>query len=398
MLFFCLVLCYNEGGDIMKKIAILSLHLGYGGIEKCVTSLANVLCEKYEVEIAVSYHLYEQSAFSLNPLVKVTYLNDTIKPNHEALRKALESKNIFRILKQTFVATRVLYYRKKTMVKYIKNTDADVIISTRDIFNFWTGRYAKDNTLKIGWEHNHFHENYRYARKIQNSAKKLNYLVLVSKDLENFYSKELSSTSCQCIRIPNFIESFPDNSSSLKAKHLISVGRLSEEKGYLDLLTMYQKLSLQYPDWTLDIVGDGPEKEHLEKFIRENHLEKKVILHGFQKKEVIDELLHNSSIYLMSSYTESFGIVLIEAMSHGLPCIAYDSAEGAREIITNHKNGFLIKNRNEEEMIKKIEELIEDEKLRIKMGKEARESISEYTQEVVKEKWYSLIEGDDYNE
>ena len=382
----------------MKKIAILSLHLGYGGIEKCVVNLANTLCQRYEVEIATSYKLYEKSAFPLDKRVHVIYLNETIKPNHEALRKAFQSKHPISIIKEVFFGLKVLYYRKKTMIQYIKNSDANVIISTRDVFNYWLSGYGKDGVLKIGWEHNHYHENYKYANNVRNSAKKLDYLVLVSDELQKFYAKQLQNTSCMSIMIPNSIESLPEEVSSLKNKRFITVGRLSQEKGYLDLLEIFQKIHKKFPDWTLDIVGDGPEKEKLLKFIHDNSLESSVTLHGFQGKEYIDSLLHESSIYLMSSYTESFGIVLIEAMSHGVPCIAFDSAEGAREIINSGENGFLIKNRNHNAMIHKIEDLMNDEKMRIKIGKQARKSVHKYTSDVVGEEWFSLIEESDIYE
>ena len=68
----------------MKKISILALHLGYGGIEKCVVNLANTLCEKYIVEIATCYRLYDKSVFDLDERVKVKYLNKDLKPNHES--------------------------------------------------------------------------------------------------------------------------------------------------------------------------------------------------------------------------------------------------------------------------------------------------------------------------
>ena len=382
----------------MKKISILSLHLGYGGIEKCVVTLANSLCDKYEVEIATCYKLYETSAFPIDERVKVKYLNKDLKPNHDRFRNALKSKNIFKILKEGFYSLKVLRYRKKTMVEYISNCKSDVIISTRDIFNYWVCGYAKDDVLKIGWEHNHFHDNYRYANNVSRSAKKLDYLVLVSSELQKFYAKELSNSNCMCIYIPNSIESLPSKSASLKNKKLISVGRLSHEKGYIDLLHLYRKIETDYPDWTLDIIGDGVEREKLEKYISKYNLEEKVKLHGFQSKEVIDKLLDESSIYLMTSLTESFGIVLIEAMSHGVPCIAYDSAEGAREIINSGENGYLIKNRNMEVMAMKVEDLIKNKEERIKIGKQARQSVKKYTSDIVSEEWVTLIEESDIYE
>lgn len=382
----------------MKKIAILSLHLGYGGIEKCVVTLANTLCEKYEVEIATCYKLYDKPAFFIDERVKIKYLNKDLKPNHDKLRSAISSKNIFKIFKEGLFGLKVLRHRKKTMVNYISNTDADVIISTRDIFNYWVSGYAKDGVLKIGWEHNHFHENYKYANNVSRSAKRLDYLVLVSSELQKFYAKKLVNSNCMCIYIPNSIEKLPSKVADLKNKRLISVGRLSKEKGFLDLLKVYKKLIRTNPDWTLDIVGDGAERDNLEEYISKNDLSEKVTLHGFQGKEEIDKLLNKSSIYIMTSYTESFGIVLIEAMSHGVPCIAYDSAEGAREIINSGQNGYLIKNRSVDAMIMKITDLINNEEERVKLGKQARLSVSKYTSDIIGDEWVTLIEESDIYE
>lgn len=382
----------------MKKISILSLHLGYGGIEKCVTTLANTLCSRYDVEIAVCYKLYDKPAFDIDSRVKIKYLNGDLKPNHDELRKALKSKNPFKIIKEGLFAMKVLHYRKKSMTKYIINSDSDVIISTRDIFNYWLSGYGKKETLKIGWEHNHFHENYKYANNVSKSAKRLDYFVLVSSELQKFYANELRNSNCMALYIPNSIESLPSKKALLNEKRLVSVGRLSPEKGYLDLLKVYKRVLKDYPDWSLDIVGDGSERKAMEEYIENNKLTKKVTLHGFQGKDYIDKLLDKSSIYLMTSYTESFGIVLIEAMSHGVPCIAYDSAEGACEIINSGENGYLIKNRNLEAMVKKIEDLIINKDERIKIGSQARESVKKYTSDVVAEEWFTLIEESDIYE
>ena len=383
----------------MKKVSILSLHLGYGGIEKSVVSLANLLCERYKVEIAVSYNLYGKSIFELDKKVKIIYLNDKdIIPNHEALRSSFKSYNPISIIKELKYASKVLHYRKKSMIDYIRNCDSDVIISTRDIFNEWLSIYGKEGTLKIGWEHNHYHNNYKYARKVVQSAKNLDYLVLVSSNLEQFYGRQMSKYKCMCVYIPNYLEKLPSRLSKLEDYRLISVGRLSSEKGFLDLLRVFRLLRKDYPDWKLDIVGDGNEKDNLLRYIKTHKLENDVTLHGFQKKEYIDNLMNKSSIYLMTSYTESFGIVLIEAMSHGIPCIAFDSAEGSKEIINSGENGYLIKNRNIDMMVKKIGDLINDLDERKRIGKNARESVKKYTRDVVGGEWFTLIEESDVYE
>ena len=172
---------------------------------------------------------------------------------------------------------------------------------------------------------------------------------------------------------------------------------MSKEKAQLDLLKIYNILVKDYPNWHLDIIGDGPERANLEEYIKNHNLKDKVTLHGFQNKDYIDNLLNKSSIYLMTSLTESFGIVLIEAMSHGLPCIAFSSAEGAQELINSGKDGYLIKNRNYEAYIKKIEDLIEKKEERIKIGKEAYKTSQNYTSDKVSQKWFDLLEKSDKN-
>lgn len=380
----------------MKKISILSLHLGYGGIEKSIVALANILCNKYDVEIACVYNLYKKPVFDLDKRVKVKFLNTPeIVPNKNEFKESVISRNLYRIYKESCKAVKVLRLRKKTIIKYIKDTDSNIIISTRDIFNKWLGDNKKDGVITIGWEHNHFHNNMKYAKKVIDSCKKLDYFVLVSSNLRDYYSKYLTNT--KCVFIPNCIEKIPDRQSDLSNKHLISVGRLSPEKGYLDLLKIYKKLIVSYPDWKLDIVGDGVDKKLLEDYAFTNNLNG-VTFHGYQGKDYIEKLMLSSSIYLMTSHTESFGIVLIEAMSYGIPCLAYDTAEGARDIIINDYNGYLIKNRDIDLMVSKIGELIDNREERIRLGENGLESIKKYTSDVIANDWINLIEKSDTNE
>lgn len=377
----------------MKKVSILALHLGYGGIEKSICSLANILINQYEVEIICTYKLLEKPAFFLDPRVNVCYLMED-KPNREEFKEAVKKHQYIAAFKEGLKSIKILHLKKKYMIQAITESDSDVIIATRDIFDEWLGLYGKKETLKIGWEHNHYHDDMKYAEKVVHSSMNLDYLVLVSNSLDAFYKGKLRHTKCQTVCIPNVIEYIPNDNeiSKLDQKRLISVGRLSKEKGFLDLIKIFNIISNDHPDWHLDIIGDGVEREKIRKYIEYSKLEDKVTLHGFRDKEYIYSLLSKSSIYLMTSYTESFGIVLLEAMSCGLPCIAFSSAEGANEIITSGSNGYLIKNRNFVAYIKKVDDLINDSKARKRIGSEGRKTVQKYTPEVVGKKWFELLE------
>ena len=378
-----------------KKIAILSLHLGYGGVEKTITSLANSLAklDKYDIEIVSVYKLYEKSVFDIDEKVKVTYLlSSKLCPNKKEWSEALHNLKLISFGKESLKSLKILYKRRKSMVNYIKNSDADVIISTRVFLNELLSEYGKDDILKIGWEHNHYHDDMRYATDVIRSAKNLDYFVLVSKELQKFYHKKMRTFKCKCIYIPNAIENVPKTKSPLTGEHIISVGRLSPEKGYLDLLKIYLDLKKKKCKWHLDIVGDGSERSRLEKFIKENNLENDVTLHGFKNSKEIEKLMQKSSIYVMTSYTESFGIVLLEAMSNGLPCLAFDSAEGAKEVITSGRDGYLIKHRNFKAMEKKILDLTKDIDMRKELGKNGRRKVKGYISDNICESWEKIIE------
>ncbi len=372
----------------MKKVSIISLHLGYGGIEKSVCALANMLVKNYDVEIACVYNLYDNDLYNLDKNVKIKYLTN-IKPNIKEFRKALKEKKLLTAFLEGIKGVIGLAKRKNSVVKYIRKTNSDIIISTRDIFDKWLGNNFKKGVLTIGWEHNHFHGDIKIARKLIRSCRKLDYLVVVSNNLKEYYEDKLKKT--KVVYIPNVLDNIPKEVSKLNNKNIVCIGRLSKEKGYMDLLDIFNDIHKIYDDWILNIIGDGDEKENIKNYIINNKLEKSIVLHGFQNKDYIDKILNGSSIYLMTSYTESFGIVLIEAMSHGIPCISYTSAEGANEIIENNINGYLINNRNKDEYIEKLELLIDDYNLRKKLGNNARNSIYKYESKNVENDWFDIL-------
>ena len=370
----------------MKKVTILALHLGYGGIERAITDLANILVDNYNVEIISTYKIYDKPVNYLDKRINVKYLIDS-KPNKKDFKDALKKYQVINIFKEGFKSIKILYLKKYLMINSIKNCSSDVIISTRDIHNKWLGQYAKSNILKIGWEHNHHRNNQKYINKIISSVKNLDYFVLVSNELYNFYKEKVKPT---CVYIPNLIEK-NNMISNLDSTNIVSIGRLSKEKGFLDLIDIFKEIHELYPNWKLNIIGDGEEYNNIFNKIKEYNLENKVILHGFLNREAINKILLNSSIYIMTSFTESFGIVLLEAMSFGIPCLAFRSAEGANEIITDNKDGYLISNRDKELMVEKIIYLIDNYAERKRLGYNGYKKIEEYSPFKIKQKWIKII-------
>ena len=375
----------------MKKITILALHLGYGGIENCISNLANSLVDDYEVNIISTYKLYEKPVFKLNDKIKIKYLMTDLKPNKQELKQSLKKLKLITFFKELKKSLKILKLKKNLMIEAIKNCDSDVIISTRDIHNNWLSKYGRDKTLKIGWEHNHHHNNKRYINKVTKSVLGLDYFVLVSKDLTKFYSEKLKDKKVKCVYIPNSINFFPQEKAKLETENLISIGRLSHEKGYLDLIDIFKEVHQKYPDSKLNIIGDGPDRKKIEKKIRDNKLEDYIILHGFQEKEYINKYLAKSSVYIMTSYTESFGLVLLEAFAYGIPCVAYSSAEGANEIISDNWDGYLIKDRDKNKMIKRICELLSNRNRRLIMGANGIKKAQEFNTQKTKQKWIEII-------
>ena len=376
----------------MKKVTILALHLGYGGIEKCIAALANSLVDTYKVEILAIYKLYEEPAFYIDPRVHIRYLSKVV-PNKNDFKYALKRVNIFKIIKEAIRALNILRIKRKVLIDAIDSCDSDIIISTRDYTNKYLGEYRNDNVIAIGWEHNHPHGDKVIMKRLRNSCKYLDKLVVVSRELKHIYSEDFKKNDIKCHveYIPNFLEKLPKKVNKLDNKNIISVGRLEPEKGFLDLVSVFKLMELKDGEVYLNLVGDGSQKDKIFKNIVDNNISRKVRMPGYLDFEELNKLYEKSSLYLMTSYTESFGLVLIEAMSHGIPVIAFSCAEGAKELINNGVNGYLINNRNEHEMADKAVKLLNNPNKLKELGENARTTALKYSKDEVKKMWIKLL-------
>ena len=145
------------------------------------------------------------------------------------------------------------------------------------------------------------------------------------------------------------------------------------------------------PNIKVNIVGDGYEKDELENKIINLNLEKNIFLLGKKTFEEVESLMQESYIYLMTSYTESFGLVLIEAMSNKICCIGFDTSAGAREILKDG-NGILIENTDKSLFAQKVVELINDDKKYNLICNNAYKYCKIYLASNVKNSWLELLE------
>lgn len=191
--------------------------------------------------------------------------------------------------------------------------------------------------------------------------------------------------------IPNPLWFKTNQYSGLKSKRVIAVSRHSYEKGLDRLLLIWSKVIEKHPDWNLDIYGKSNIDIDLREIAKSLDISKNVTFYE-PVKNINDKYLE-ASFYVMTSYYEGFPMVLIEAMASGLPCIAYDCPCGPRAIINNNENGFLIENGNLYSFVQKIELLIEDENIRIEMGKKSHKSAEKYNLEFIMQQWKLLFES-----
>ncbi|MEG0826001.1 MAG: glycosyltransferase [Bacilli bacterium] len=372
----------------MKKITILALHLGFGGIEKYISTLCQILEEEYDINIICTYKVQNNPAFYFSDKIKINYLiND--KPDNISLKVLIKKVKIFSIIKELLRRLKFKYQEQAYNIKAIRNLDTDILITTRIFHDRLVYKYLKNKHIKtIATEHN-FHNTEKYTKDLFKYVSRFDYLILCSKELLKDYKKHFDHT--KCVYIPNCVGSLSEDYTNFSGKNIISVARFSEEKGLLDLIDVFDLIHKQDKKIKLYLLGDGYQRDEIALKIKAKHLDNSIVMPGFV--DTLDQYNYymDSSIYVMTSFTEAFGLVLIEAMNYGLPCIAFDCASGPRELLEDKKYGILISNRNKDKMAKEVVALIND-KTGLKVYQKAvLKYVNNFSIEKIKEEWIKLL-------
>lgn len=196
-------------------------------------------------------------------------------------------------------------------------------------------------------------------------------------------------TSPNVMVIPNPIAGFPDRAAELTAPNVIAVGSQSYNKGYDRLLEAWQMVAAAYPDWHLNVYGRKNPEMQLDAVAETLGLSSSVSFHD--PVADIEQHYRSASVMVLSSRSEGFGMVLIEAMACGVPCISFDCPHGPRDIITDGADGFLVPDGDIAAFADKVKLLMSDAPLRKAMGQKALATAHKYAPEQIVARWDQLF-------
>lgn len=345
----------------------------HGGIEKVMAIKANYFANLPETEVYVltTEQKGKPSCYPLDDKIKLIDL----KIDYNRHKSYFAIENIKKACKH--------FFRQRKLLKTLK---PDVVISSNYNFDFYWLPFICKKSKKIKEIHN---SRYNWKPGLKNTlnswfeSKYHNIVVLNRDEASYFQSKNV-------VVIPNPIAENPQI-APLDAPLVIAAGRISPVKRFEDLISAWHIVHSHYLDWKLEIYGQDylGTKQRLEEQINELSLQNVVKIKD-PIPDIMDRMLE-SSIYAMSSFTECFPMVLLEALSVGLPIVSYDCPNGPRNIITDKKEGLLARNGDIHDLASKLEILIRDEELRKQMGKTGKENVSRFSVDEIMNKWLNLI-------
>ena len=354
-----------------------------GGVERVLTTKANYLADVagYDVYIILTDGKGKAPYYPLSDKIHVINLDINFE---ELWSLSFVKKGLVYLKKQ-----RVF---KKKLSKVLCDIKPDITISLlRREINFLCD--IKDGSKKVGEMHIN-RQNYRnfeagdtnfikkvfekyWMSSLIKQLKRLDcFIVLSEEDKKNW--KELDNVTVISNPLPPIEVS---QTSTTKNKKVIAVGRYVYQKGFDLLVEAWDIVVRKHTGWHLYIYGRGDKNNY--KKVDNCHFENAV--------ENINDKYAESSIFVLSSRFEGFGMVIIEAMKCGIPAVSFACPCGPKDIITNGKDGFLVENGNTQKLAERICYLIEHDEERKGMGGHAIETAKKYDINEIGKRWVSLF-------
>jgi len=359
------------------KITLFDSMIGSGGAEKVLTTMANELVEVCDVSV-VTFHSGPGDIFyKINSRVDVRYLN-SLKES-KGLVEAIGS-NLRRI---------------KVLRQEINELDPDVIVSflpennilvTLSCWRFKKPIVLTEHTDPLGTK----------LGKVWNILRWLVYrkadvIVVLNSSAKAYFE---SKFRIPVVEIPNPVylpdEKEDDEILEIPGPYIITIGRLVKNKRTEDIINAFSRIKNEHNGWRLVIVGDGPLKEDLQELATKVGVGSKVIFTGLVR--LPERLLKNAEMFISASITEVFPMAICEAMACGIPVVVREYNKSVRDIIDDKKSGILVNNYSQDKLVTAIEDLMDDQKRRKEIGREAKIAIRKYAPDVVMAHWINLFQ------
>lgn len=369
------------------KILFLQLWYDlYGGVETVNDTLANQFAKDgYDVSILCLWKKGNGEYIHTDSYSKIVIDNEPRRASYKQM-----VKNVFHLNFQTFIPDikkSLKYYElkkqnKKQFSQKINEINPDfIIIGNPMLIKLVSKKFYKKTVIAMHSGIQFYYQDKKLLNTVLNYNNKINRIIFLTPSFVE-EGKKLGITNGTYINNPVRIKSNKKN--FLEKKNIVFIGRIAPEKRVDRLVDIFNKSKLCDLNWHLNIYGTG-NTDNID-------IQKNVHLMGGTNN--IQEVLQNSSILALTSEYEGFPMVVLEAYACGVPVIVYDYGISAKELIINNKTGFIISQNNEQEYIKKLKYLCENDKTRKKMGRNAKAEIKKYYPENIAKRWYKLFRGE----
>ena len=276
--------------------------------------------------------------------------------------------------------------------RFLKERKIDILIDidiVLDVLAIPASRRLK--TKVVSWEHFNceFEQQVLYRRLISKlTAHFSDYVITLTEEDKENYGKILGRKT-RISAIYNMVPKMKRNENVQREKWIVTAGRLTYQKGTEYLAKIAVHVLKKHKDWKWFVLGDGEERNILEQAISENKLEDQLILKG--TVDYVEWYLNRTKLFVLTSRYEGFGMCLVEAMQMHVPCVSFDIKIGPSEIITNDQNGKLIPPFEWEQMVREIDNLIENSERLEELSANTMIGFERYSDEHIIEKWKCIL-------
>jgi glycosyltransferase involved in cell wall biosynthesis len=369
---------------------------GIGGTIRTVFNQASALCERHDVEIASVYRHTDQPALPLDPrvrLVPLTELTEDGKRRGNGPRRALRKARMFGNPlphRHDFRYERWDPQVDLRIVRWMRERRDGVLVTTRPGHNLLSAWFGPRKVIRIGQDHMNF-ASYKPSLKsaiVQGYPRLDAVTVLTRADFGSY--REALGPSVRLELVPNGIPArLPVPDDVERAPMIAAAGRLSRQKGFDLLIEAFASIHAAHPGWELHIFGEGKSRRKLTRMIEERELGESVRLRGLSRN--LEGELAKASIFALSSRKEGLPMVLLEAMSSGLPVVAFDCPTGPADVVEDGRNGLLIPAEDVDGLAAGLSRLIQNGPERAALGEAARVTGTRYEMPVIAAQWEELF-------